>query len=167
MLSPNTTRLLSAAKDEMFVRLTASRRRQQIVDGAGMSPGQSRSTDHRQDPCPLHTPSTSSGDRRVRNLEREPNFATHHSSWVQSPISVGPACRAGLRGHAATSDESRSKGRPRGDVERMCDPWRFALRRKSFPAKRPALPQRGSVCWCRIALATFGSYRTMAKLKQG
>ena len=51
---------------------------------------------------------------------------------VQSPISVGPACRAGLRGTAATSDESRSKGRPRGDVERMCDPRRFALRRKSF-----------------------------------
>ena len=53
---------------------------------------------------------------------------------VQSPVPVGPACRAGLRGHAATSDESRSKERPRGDVERMCDPWRFAMRRKSFPA---------------------------------
>ena len=55
---------------------------------------------------------------------------------MQSPISVGPASRAGLRGHAATSDQSRSEGRPCGDVERMCDPWRFALRRKSFPAKR-------------------------------
>ena len=38
--------------------------------------------------------------------------------------------------HAATSDQSRWKGRPRGDVERMCAPWRFALRRKSFPAER-------------------------------
>ena len=55
---------------------------------------------------------------------------------AQSRISVGPACRAGLRGHAATSDQSRSKGRPRGDVERKCAPWRFALRRKSFPAER-------------------------------
>ena len=55
---------------------------------------------------------------------------------VQSPISVGPACRAGLRGHAATSEESRSKERPRGDVEWMFDPGRFALRRKSFPAER-------------------------------
>ena len=55
---------------------------------------------------------------------------------VQWQISVGPACRAGLRGHAATSDESRSKGQPSGDGERMCDPWRFALRRKSFPAER-------------------------------
>ena len=36
----------------------------------------------------------------------------------------------------ATSDASRSKGRPRGDVERMCDPLRFASRRKSFPAER-------------------------------
>ena len=55
---------------------------------------------------------------------------------MQNVSSVGPACRAGLRGHAATSEESRSKGRPRGDVERMCDLWRFALRRKSFPAER-------------------------------
>ena len=58
------------------------------------------------------------------------------SQGVQSPISVGPACRAGLRGHAATSDESRSKEASRGDVERMCVPRRFALRRKSFPAER-------------------------------
>ena len=55
---------------------------------------------------------------------------------MRSRISVGPACRAGLRGHAATSDQSRSEGRRCGDVERMCDPWRFALRRKSFPAER-------------------------------
>ena len=55
---------------------------------------------------------------------------------IQPPISVGSACRAGLRGHAATSAESRSKGRPRGLVEWMCDLWRFALRRKSFPAER-------------------------------
>ena len=60
--------------------------------------------------------------------------------WVPSPTWVGPACRAGLRGHAATSEECRSKGRPRGDVERRCDPWRFfALRRKSFPAERTYL----------------------------
>ena len=44
-------------------------------------------------------------------------------AWVQSPNSVGHVCRAGLRDHAATSDESRSKGRPHGDMERMCDPW--------------------------------------------
>ena len=49
---------------------------------------------------------------------------------------VGPACRAGLRGYAATCDQTRWKEGPRGDVERMCDPWRFALRRKSFPAER-------------------------------
>ena len=52
-----------------------------------------------------------------------------HRASGQSPISVGAACRAGLRGHAATSDESRSKERPRSDVKRMCDPWQFALRR--------------------------------------
>ena len=49
-------------------------------------------------------------------------MAVRRGCRVQSAISVGPACRAGLRGHAATSDESGSKGRLRGDVERMCDP---------------------------------------------
>ena len=55
---------------------------------------------------------------------------------MQNVNSAGPACRTGLRGRAAISEESRSKGRPRGAVERMCDPWRFGLRRKSFPAER-------------------------------
>ena len=64
------------------------------------------------------------------------SFLVYANGRVPSPISVGPACRAGLRGHAATSDESRSNGQPRGDVERICVPGRFALRRKSFPAER-------------------------------
>jgi hypothetical protein len=59
---------------------------------------------------------------------------------VQSPISVGPACRAGLRGHAATSDASPSKGRPSGDVERMCHPWQFALRPSENPFRQKGPP---------------------------
>ena len=41
--------------------------------------------------------------------------------------------------HAATSDQARCKEGPRGDVERMYVPRRFALRRKSFPAERTYL----------------------------
>ena len=85
-----------------------------------------------------------SADRSVNEKGRRVKGGTFPGTWHrpssrckrQSPISVGPACRAGHRGYAATSDASWSKGRPRGDVERMCDPRRFALRRKSFPAER-------------------------------
>ena len=67
-------------------------------------------------------------------MTRKRQHSIPRRSRVQSPLLIGPACRAGLSGHAATSDVSGSKGRPRGDVERMCDLWRFAVRRKSFPA---------------------------------
>ncbi len=89
------------------------------------------------------------------------------SKGVQSPISVGPACRAGLRGHAATSDESRSKEASRGDVERMCVPRRFALRPNENPfrqkgptltiirdctLRKPTVPQANSPI--RMSVAT-------------
>ena len=62
-------------------------------------------------------------------------FALRRKSIPAEWTYVGPACRAGLRGLAATSDQMRWNGRQRGDVERMCVPGRFALRRKSIPAE--------------------------------
>ncbi len=42
---------------------------------------------------------------------------------------------------AATSDQTRWKKGPRGDVERMYVPWRFAFQGKSSPAGHHPLPQ--------------------------
>ena len=56
-------------------------------------------------------------------LVDDPDFPIN----VHSPISVGSACRAGLRGHAATRDELRSKGRPRGD-----EIWRQSVLAENF-----------------------------------
>ena len=68
---------------------------------------------------------------------------------VHSPISVGPACRAGLRGHAATSDHTRRKEQQNVAVERTCAPGRFALRpienpfRQKGPTKHSPFWQKG------------------------
>ena len=56
---------------------------------------------------------------------------------VRSPISDRSCLPS--RTSRPRRDQSRSKGRPRTDVERMCDAWQFASRRKSFPAERTYL----------------------------
>jgi len=53
---------------------------------------------------------------------------------------------------AATSDQTRWKEGPRGDVERMYAPRRFAWRRKSFPAERTYCRELMGVEPCRLLL---------------